>query len=77
VLRRGVEGCCGLDGTVLSEYRDGFEVETSSSKAARFRLPIESTRLGSTFSESEFSGEAARRFSAGADERVMATTVSK
>lgn len=76
VLGVEIRGVCILVDTVLRERRDGLEVETSSSNVARFLLPIESIRLGSTFSESEFSGEAARRFRAGADEGVRANAVS-
>ena len=53
--------------------RDCLDADTSSSKAARFLFSKESSRFGSTFSESEFSGEAARRFKEGADDGVMAT----
>ena len=43
------------------------------SEEARLRLPARSSRLGSTFSESEFSGEGARRLREGADDSVIAT----
>ena len=51
--------------TVLKLYRTGFERVCSSSKVRRFRLV--DSRFGSTFSESEFSGEACLRFSEGAE----------
>ena len=57
---------------VLRLKREGLESETSSSKADLFLLPTMSSKVGSTFSESEFSGEAARRLSEGAEEGVIA-----
>jgi hypothetical protein len=60
---------------VLRLKRDGLDADTSSSKADRFRFPTRSRRFGSTFSESEFSGEAARRFKDGAEDGVIARLV--
>ena len=58
---------------VLRLKRAALDAETSFSKEARFRFPKESKRFGSTFSESEFSGETARRFRDGAEDGVIAT----
>jgi hypothetical protein len=57
---------------VLRLKRACLEIETSSSKEDLLRLLAKSRRFGSTFSESEFSGEAARRLREGAEEGVMA-----
>lgn len=64
------------DEIVVKLNREGLEFETSSSKAERFLFPMESIRLGSTFSESELSGEAARRLREGAEDGVIAMNVS-
>ena len=53
------------DVTVFKLYRTGFERVCSSSTATRFRFV--DSRFGSTFSESEFSGEACLRFNDGAE----------
>ena len=73
ILTVGVNAC-DFDpaGTTYVLYLDGFERETSSSKAARLRLLRLSKRFGSTFSESESSGEGARRLRAGAELRTIA-----
>jgi hypothetical protein len=63
-------------GMVLRLKRDGLEADTSSSKADRFLFPTRSIRFGSTFSESECSGEAARRFKVGVDDGVIASKVN-
>ena len=74
VSRRGVDrGWKARGCDVVSRlYRDGFEKDTSVLKGPLLRLPARSSRLGSTFSESEFSGEGARRLSEGAEDGVVA-----
>lgn len=57
---------------VLRLYRDGFERDTSVSNEALLRLPARSSSLGSTFSESDVSGEGARRLSEGAEDGAIA-----
>ena len=66
------ECVCFVVDIVLRLKRDAFEADTSSSMAARFRFPMGSKRFGSTFSVSEFSGEAARRFKEGAEDGAIA-----
>jgi len=53
--------------------RGCFERDTSSSKAARLRLLLASNIYGSMFSESESSGDGARRFRLGAELGVIAS----
>jgi len=78
VLSRGVARVVSKRGFAVGKvsrlYREGFEYDTSSSNADRLRLLKESSRFGSTFSESEISGEGARRFREGAELGVMAST---
>ena len=50
------------DGIVVRLYLGAFEVDTSSPKSARLRLPKDWRILGSTFSESDRSGDAWRLF---------------
>jgi hypothetical protein len=56
-----------VDGIVVRLYLADFEVVTSSPKLARLRLLRDLRMLGSTFSESELSGEACRLFKEGAE----------
>ena len=51
-----------VDEIVVRLYRVDFEAVTSSPKSARFRLLRDLRMFGSTFSESELSGEACRLF---------------
>jgi hypothetical protein len=60
------------DEIVARLYLDGLQTDTSSSKPERFRLLMESKMVGSTFSESESSGEGARRLREGAELGVIA-----
>ncbi len=57
---------------VLRLKRELFERETSSSTDDLFLFDALSNKYGSTFSESEFSGEAARRLREGAEKGVIA-----
>lgn len=82
VSKRGVKDAAfgfsrGLvDGTVVRLYLAAFEVDTSSPKSERLRLLKDLKMLGSTFSESEFSGEAWRLFKdEGADDGARAERV--
>jgi hypothetical protein len=50
------------EGTVVRLYLGDLEVVTSSPKSARLRLLKDLRMFGSTFSESELSGEACRLF---------------
>jgi len=55
------------DGIVVRLYLADFEVVTSSPKSARLRLLRDLRMFGSTFSESELSGEVYRLFKEGAE----------
>jgi hypothetical protein len=71
VFSRGVRvgvanGRVFMDGIVVRLYLADFEVVTSSPKSARLRLLRDLRMFGSTFSESELSGEACRLFKEGA-----------
>lgn len=54
-----IGGHCSVVG--VFKDRGSFASETSSSKAARFRLTLAFQKAGSTFSESERPGDGARR----------------
>lgn len=57
-------GLCSVAGVKVGvKVRDSFASETSSSKAARFRLILALKKVGSMFSESERPGDGARRLS--------------
>ena len=60
-------------GTVVRLYLADFEAVTSSAKSARLRLPRDLRMFGSTFSESELSGEICRllREDGAEDERTI------
>ena len=60
----------GLVGIVLRLYRAGLDTETSSLRSARLRLMKDLRVNGSTFSESDASGEACRRLRDGAGEEA-------
>ena len=76
VLRRGVAVCGGrrglVDGIVVKLKCCGFRMETLASADEYLRFLMESKMFGLTFSESDSSGEAWRRFNDGAELGAMA-----